>query len=73
MAEDKKAKKTDAKKSKNDKQKSKKNPFKSIASFFKSVNSEGKKVSWPKAQEVLKNTLVVIVVKIGRASCRERV
>lgn len=53
MADNKKAKKTD---------KSKKNPFKSIASFFKGVNSEGKKVAWPKAKEVLKNTLIVIVV-----------
>ena len=44
------------------KKKSKKNPFKSIASFFKSVKSEGKKVVWAKPKEVLKNTIIVIVV-----------
>ena len=42
--------------------KSKKNPFKSIAGFFKSVRSEGKKVNWPGAKEVLKNTVTVIIV-----------
>ena len=76
MADEKKAKKTEAaggkksdKKSdskktakKSDKKKSGKNPFKSIGSFFKSVRSEGKKVVWPKPLEVLKNTLVVLVV-----------
>lgn len=61
MAEDKtKSKKTNNKKS--DKKKSSKNPFKSIGSFFKSVRSEGKKVVWPKGNEVLKNSLVVVVV-----------
>ena len=66
MAEEKKtSKKSDSKaksNKKSDKKKSKKNPFKSIAGFFKSVKSEGKKVSWPNAKEVLKNTITVIVV-----------
>ena len=44
------------------KKKSKKNPFKSIASFFKSVKSEGKKVVWAKPKEVLRNTIIVLVV-----------
>ena len=60
MAEEKKtkAKKTDKKSDK----KAKKNPFKAIGSFFKSVKNEGKKVVWPKAAEVWKNTLTVLVV-----------
>ena len=69
MAEEKKtSKKSDSKAKsgkKSDKKsdkKSKKNPFKSIAGFFKSVRSEGKKVSWPGAKEVLKNTVTVIIV-----------
>ena len=44
--------------------KARKNPFKSLASYFKSVGKEGKKVIWPTAKEVLKNTLVVLVVII---------
>jgi len=60
MADEKKAKKTSEKKS-GDK-KARKNPFKAIGAFFKSVRSEGKKVTWPKAKEVWKNTLVVLVV-----------
>lgn len=60
MAEDKKkAKKTDKK---SDKKKSKNNPFKSIAGFFKGVRNEGKKVKWPGAKEVFKNTMTVLVV-----------
>lgn len=68
MAEEKKtskkAEKAKTEKSQSDKpkKKSKKNPFKSIASFFKSVKSEGKKVVWAKPKEVLKNTIIVIVV-----------
>ena len=69
MAEEKKtSKKSDSKAKsgkKSDKKsdkKSKKNPFKSIAGFFKSVRSEGKKVNWPGAKEVLKNTVTVIIV-----------
>ena len=66
MAEEKKtSKKSDSKaksSKKSDKKKSKKNPFKSIAGFFKSVRSEGKKVNWPGAKEVLKNTVTVIIV-----------
>lgn len=70
MAEEKKtskkAAKAESKKAdkKSDKKKSKKNPFKSIASFFKSVKSEGKKVVWPKGKEVLRNSLVVLLVVI---------
>ncbi len=65
MADEKKAKKTaDKKAGKDEKKKSTKNPFKAIGSFFKSVRSEGKKVVWPKAAEVWKNTLVVLVVII---------
>ena len=64
MAEEKKtSKKADAEKTdKAPKKKSKKNPFKSIASFFKSVKAEGKKVTWAKGKDVLKNTIVVLVV-----------
>lgn len=51
-----------AKTAKTAKKKSKKNPFKSIASFFKSVKSEGKKVVWAKPKEVLKNTIIVLIV-----------
>lgn len=65
MADEKKAKKTAKEKAeKSDKKKSRTNPFKAIGSFFKSVRSEGKKVVWPKAAEVWKNTLVVLVVII---------
>ena len=69
MADEKKtSKKTDTKsKKKSDKKKSKKNPFKSIAGFFKSVNNEGKKVSWPTAKEVLKNS-VTYVIDLGLTS-----
>lgn len=45
-----------------DKKKSKKNPFKSIASFFKSVKAEGKKVVWSPAKDVLRNTVIVLIV-----------
>lgn len=64
MAEEKKTSKKaeKAEKSKDTKKKSKNNPFKSIASFFKSVKSEGKKVVWAKPKEVLRNTIIVIVV-----------
>ncbi len=64
MAEEKKTSKQAEKadKSKDTKKKSKKNPFKSIASFFKSVKSEGKKVVWAKPKEVLRNTIIVIIV-----------
>lgn len=64
MAEEKKAS-TKAEKPANkklDKAKSKKNPFKSIAKFFKSLKSECKKVVWPTAKEVLRNTCIVIVI-----------
>ncbi len=70
MADEKKANKTASEKAsksdkkKSDKNKSGKNPFKAIGGFFKSVRSEGKKVVWPKAAEVWKNTLVVLVVII---------
>ena len=71
MAEEKKTStKADAKSEKTAKaakskdKKSKKNPFKSIASFFKSVKAEGKKVVWAPAKDVLKNTIVVLVVVI---------
>ena len=72
MAEEKKTStKADAKSEKTakaakskDKKKSKKNPFKSIASFFKSVKAEGKKVVWAPAKDVLKNTIIVLVVVI---------
>ena len=66
MAEEKKTStKADAKSEKTAKAaKSKKNPFKSIASFFKSVKAEGKKVVWAPAKDVLKNTIIVLVVVI---------
>ena len=74
MAEEKKTStKADAKSEKTakaakskDKKKSKKNPFKSIASFFKSVKAEGKKVVWAPAKDVLKNTIIVLVVVSAR-------
>ena len=66
------SKKSDSKKSdkktnnksdkKSDKKKSGKSPLKSIGSFFKGVRNEGKKVVWPKPLEVVKNTIVVLVV-----------
>ncbi len=64
MAEEKKTSKKAEKteKSKSTKKKSKKNPFKSIASFFKSVKSEGKKVVWAAPKEVLRNTIIVLIV-----------
>lgn len=61
MAEEKKTS-GKAEKKEQPKKKSKKNPFKSIASFFKSVKSEGKKVVWAKPQEVLRNTIIVLIV-----------
>jgi preprotein translocase subunit SecE len=62
-AADKAKKKADkADKKANKDKKPRKNPFKAIGAFFKSVRSEGKKVVWPKAKEVFKNTLVVLVV-----------
>ena len=75
MAEEKKTStKADAKSEKTakaakskDKKKSKKNPFKSIASFFKSVKAEGKKVVWAPAKDVLKNTIIVVVIIAGLA------
>lgn len=61
MADEKKASKAKTSK-KSDKNKSKKNPFKSIAEFFKDVARQGKKVNWPNAKEVFKNTVTVLVV-----------
>ena len=61
MAEEKKTS-GKAEKKEQPKKKSKKNHFKSIASFFKSVKSEGKKVVWAKPQEVLRNTIIVLIV-----------
>ena len=61
LANEKKAEKKAAKKADKDK-KPRKNPFKAIGAFFKSVRSEGKKVVWPKAKEVFKNTVIVLVV-----------
>ncbi len=61
LESEKKAEKKTAKKADKEK-KPRKNPFKSIGAFFKSVRSEGKKVVWPKANEVFKNTLIVLVV-----------
>ncbi|MBR3737581.1 MAG: preprotein translocase subunit SecE [Eubacterium sp.] len=58
--EAKKSKKSDKKSDKE--KKARKNPFKSIGAFFKGVKSEGKKVVWPKAKEVFKNTVIVLVV-----------
>lgn len=47
---------------KSDKPKSKNNPLKSIAKFFKGIKSEVKKVVWPTAKDVVRNTLIVILV-----------
>lgn len=69
MAEEKKTSKKAEKPEKADKankpkanKKSNKNPFKSIASFFKSVKAEGKKVVWANGKDVLKNTVIVLIV-----------
>lgn len=62
MAEEKKTSKKAEKATDKPKKKSKKNPFKSIASFFKSVRAEGRKVVWAKPKEVLKNTIIVLIV-----------
>lgn len=51
------------------KKKSKKNPFKSMMSFFKSVKAEGKKIVWSKPKEVLKNTIVVLIVCVVAGVC----
>lgn len=56
------AAKSDKKASK--KKSAKKNPFKSMGKFFKSVNSERKKVVWPKAKDVIKNSVIVLIVVI---------
>ena len=66
---DAKAEKTAKSAKSKDKKKSKKNPFKSIASFFKSVKAEGKKVVWAPAKDVLKNTVVVLIVVIIVGLC----
>lgn len=63
MADEKKISKKPEKTEKSkDKKKSKKNPFKSIVSFFKSVKAEGKKVVWTSGKDVLRNTLIVLLV-----------
>lgn len=64
-----KADKASAKSAKSDKKanikkSAKKNPFKSMAKFFKGVNSERKKVVWPKAKDVIKNSVIVLIVVI---------
>lgn len=71
MAEEKKTSKKSEKadKAKDKKKKSKKNPFKSIASFFKSVRAEGKKVVWAEAKDVLRNTIIVLVVVTIVGAC----
>ena len=35
-----------------------------MGKFFKSVNSERKKVVWPKAKDVIKNSVIVLIVVI---------
>ncbi len=56
--------KKDAKKAsaKKPAKKNRKNPFKSVVAFFKSVKAEGKKVVWAKPKDVLKNTIIVLIV-----------
>lgn len=44
--------------------KEKKNIFKSIAKYFKEIKSETKKVTWPSKDQLLRQTLVVIVFVI---------
>ena len=56
------AAKSDKKASK--KKSAKENPFKSMGKFFKSVNSERKQVVWPKAKDVIKNSVIVLIVVI---------
>ena len=41
--------------------KAKKNIFKSIAKFFKEIKSEMKKVTWPTRDQLIRQTLVVVV------------
>ncbi len=47
--------------------KEKKSFFSSIKDFFsfKEVRSEAKKVVWPSKQQIINNTIVVIVVAVG--------
>ena len=35
-----------------------------MAKFFKGVNSERKKVVWPKAKDVIKNSVIVLIMVI---------
>ena len=44
--------------------KEKKNIFKSIAKYFREVKSEMKKVTWPTKDQLIRQTLVVIVAII---------
>ena len=62
MAEEKKTSKKSDSKAKSGKKSDKKSDKKSKKNPFKSVRSEGKKVNWPGAKEVLKNTVTVIIV-----------
>lgn len=66
MAEEKKTSKTSDKPAK---KKSRKNPFKSILSFFKSVKAEGKKVVWAAGAEVVRNTIIVLIVVTIVGAC----
>ena len=69
VAEKKTDKKVEKKAPAKPKKKSKKNPFKSIASFFKSVKSEGKKVVWAKPADVVRNTIIVLIVCVIVGVC----
>ena len=44
--------------------KAKKNIFKSIAKYFRELKSEMKKVTWPTKDQLVRQTLVVIVAII---------
>lgn len=57
----------EAKVEKKDTQPAAKKPgvFKRIAAYLKGMRSELRKVTWPSFHQVVKNTLVVIVVVVG--------
>ena len=44
--------------------KAKKNIFKSIAKYFRELKSEMKKVTWPTKDQLIRQTLVVVVAII---------
>ena len=50
------------KKAKKSSNKSPKNPGKAIARFFKDLRGETKKIVWPGLNEVIRNTVIVLIM-----------